>query len=286
LRLRDLENKATYIIREALSVAKNPATLWSTGKDSTTMLYLIREVRPDITVIHIDTGYKFPEIYEFRDRLAEEWNLNLRVFSNLEARATPFDKRKDARFRCCMERKVMALKMAIEELKVDYLFVAIRNDEHPVRGKERHFSPRYDADALRMLSDLYGEDAPWVSEEVGKLKNSPAPAWNYLDQPVEIGDIYQLEFPGAHHVRVHPLLDWNVEDVWAYVRWRNLPVNPLYFRGYSSLGCWPCTKKTMDESRSLDELIEKVTKVRERGGRAQDKESEDTMQMLRAAGYM
>ncbi|RDD52766.1 MAG: sulfate adenylyltransferase, partial [Candidatus Korarchaeota archaeon NZ13-K] len=83
--LRELEGKAIYIIREALATYRNPACLWSTGKDSTTLVYLVIQERPDIPVIHIDTGYKFPEIYEFRDRIAREWNLNLMIARNPDA---------------------------------------------------------------------------------------------------------------------------------------------------------------------------------------------------------
>ena len=279
-----LVSKSEYIIREAVHAAeekgKEIAMLWSTGKDSTTTLYLTRRIKPDITVIHIDTGYKFPEIYEFRDRIAEEWNLNLYV----KRRTTDVNPFNSDRLTCCTERKTKALKEVIEDLNIGYLIVSIRNDEHAVRGKERHFSPRYDVDALRMLKEAYGEDVPWINDEIEKQAKEGG--WIYLDQPVELWDLYQTDFPGAHHVRVHPLLDWPLEAVWAFIKKEKLPVNPLYLKGYSSLGCWPCTQRTMEPCSSLDEFFEKVVKVVERGGRAQDKEDEHAMLMLRKAGYM
>jgi len=281
--LDDLVSKSIYIIREAVIAAeranKNIAMLWSTGKDSTTTLYLARQVKPDIFVIHLDTGFKFPEIYEFRDRLAEEWNLNL-VVKRRNTNVTPFN---SDRFTCCMERKTKALREVIDELDIGYLIVSIRNDEHVVRGKERHFSPRYDADALRMLQEAYGEDAVWMNDEI--KKQAEEGGWIYLDQPVELWDLYQTDFPGAHHVRVHPLLDWPLEAVWEFIKREKIPMNPLYLQGYSSLGCWPCTQRTMTPSKTIDEFIEKVKSVEERGGRAQDKEDVDTMLMLRKAGY-
>ncbi len=268
--LKDLENKAVYIINEAFASFKKPATLWSTGKDSTLLLYLITKVagHPEIPVIHLDTGFKFPEIYEFRDKIAREWNLNLVISRNDDLDITPF---KVDRFTCCHHRKTLNLRKVIEENGFDAIFVAIRWDEHGIRGKERHFSPRDE----NML-------------------------WDYRNQPIEIGDLYQTEYPSAHHVRVHPIIDWPLEAVWRYTLVKDLPVNPLYFKGYSSLGCWPCTKPTIPEEQwypiyqlylegrkreALEKLIPMVVNVTERSGRAQDKEKE-LMQKLRFLGYM
>ena len=86
--LRELENKSIYIIREAFCHFKKPALLWSIGKDSTTLLWLIRKAffgKVPFPVMHIDTTYKFPEMYKFRDDWAKEWNLDLIVERNEEA---------------------------------------------------------------------------------------------------------------------------------------------------------------------------------------------------------
>lgn len=251
--------KSIYIIREAKAKFKNPCVLWSTGKDSTTLLHLIKQAffgEIPFPVVHIDTGYHYPELLKFRDKIAKEWGLNLVVIKNERAEATP----ESSRFECCTQRKTLALKNYIEENKIDAVLVSIRWDEHGIRGKERYFSPRT-------------HDFKWM----------------YLNQPVEVWDLYQTEFPGASHVRVHPLLHWSLTDVWRYVKENNLPVNPLYFEGFTSLGCKPCTSPTLiPPPKSIDEIIQrlKAREVRERQGRAQDKEEEDIMQRLRALGYL
>ena len=88
LDLKDLENRTIYIVREAYAEFKKPAVLWSVGKDSTTMLWLCRKAffgKIPFPVIHIDTGYKFKEMYDFRDRITREWGLDLLVAKNEEA---------------------------------------------------------------------------------------------------------------------------------------------------------------------------------------------------------
>ena len=97
--LRTLESKSVYIIREAHNKFKNPAVLWSCGKDSTALLWLCKKAffgRVPFKVIHIDTGYKFREIYEFRDSVAEKWNLNMEIAGSSSA-----VKPEDGRFKCC-----------------------------------------------------------------------------------------------------------------------------------------------------------------------------------------
>lgn len=257
--MKSLVEESIYIIREAKAKFKNISVLWSTGKDSTTLLYLIKEAffgEVPFPVVHIDTGYNYSELLEFRDKIAEEWSLNLKVIKNKDATATP----ETSRFKCCTQRKTVALKKYIEKNKIDAVLVSIRCDEHGIRGKERVFSPR--------TSDF---------------------KWLYLNQPVEIWNLYQTEYPEASHVRVHPLLYWSLIDVWNFVKENNLPVNPLYFKGYTSLGCKPCTIPTLlPPPKTTDEIIErlKAEETQERAGRAQDKEETYIMQRLRALGYM
>lgn len=254
--LGGLVGKSVYILRETRARFRNPCVLWSTGKDSTATLSLCREAflgEVPFPVVHIDTGYKFPEIYEFRERLAKEWGLDLVVAKNEGARATP-----EQKFECCHQRKTLALKRCVEEHGFDAVVVSIRRDEHGIRMKERFFSPR-----------------------------TPDFRWLYADQPAEPWGLFQTEFLGTSHVRVHPLLHWTVSEVWEYVRQRGLPVNPLYFKGYTSLGCEPCTAPTLvPPPKSLDELIGRLGETEERAGRAQDKEEAHIMQRLRALGYM
>jgi len=142
--LKDLENKTLYIIREAYAEFKRPAVLWSTGKDSTTMLWLCRKAffgKIPFPVIHIDTGYKFKQMYEFRDRIAAEWGLDLVIARNEEAMKEGIGP-KDGKFECCTKLKTQALMECLEKNGFDAFILAIRRDEHGIRAKERYFSPR------------------------------------------------------------------------------------------------------------------------------------------------
>ena len=265
LELKDLENRSIYILREAYAEFKRPAVLWSTGKDSTATLWLCRKAffgKIPFPVIHIDTTYKFKQMYAFRDNLAREWGMNLIVARNEEAIKEGVDP-KDGKFECCTSLKTQALMKCLDENGFDALILAIRRDEHGIRAKERYFSPR---------------DSEFK--------------WNYRDQPLEMWDQYQSLTEEKTHTRVHPILHWRELDVWEYVRQENLPVNSMYFalggKRYRSLGCEPCTFPIDSNAKTIDEIVEelKETKIAERSGRAQDKEKAFTMQKLRALGYM
>src|SRR5512137_1097573 len=111
--LTELENKSIFIIREAYYRFKDIAMLWSVGKDSTTLLWLVRKAffgRIPFPVIHIDTGYKFPEMYEFRDRLAKEWGFELIVGKNEEKLKAGMGPETGMKLECCTELKTNALK--------------------------------------------------------------------------------------------------------------------------------------------------------------------------------
>lgn len=263
--LQQKEQQSIFIIREAEGRFENPAMLWSVGKDSTTNVWLARKAffgEVPFPVIHIDTGYKFPEMYAFRDRLVKEWNLNLIVAQNQEAVRAGMHPNQGAD-RCCGALKTEALKQLIEKEGFDALILAIRRDEHGIRAKERVFSPR----------DEHFH-------------------WDYQNQPPEMWDLYTGLSKDQSHMRIHPLLAWTELDVWEYVRQEGIPVNPLYFsrngKRYRSLGCVPCTKPVDSEADTLDKIVDelKTTDVTERSGRAQDKEKAYMMQKLRALGYM
>jgi sulfate adenylyltransferase subunit 2 len=263
--LQQLEQRSIMIIREAKAQFKNLAVLWSTGKDSTATLWLCRKAflgKIPFPAVHIDTGYKFPQIYEFRDRIAKELDLNLIIAKNEEAMRNGINPEK-GKFECCTALKTEALKRLIEKEKFDALILAIRRDEHGIRAKERYFSPR-DKDFK----------------------------WDYKNQPAEVWDLYVKPSEDFSHTRVHAILHWTELDVWQYVKQEKMPVNPLYFakdgKRYRSLGCMPCTLPIPSNAKTIDEVVEelKTTKIQERAGRAQDKEQAYTMQKLRSLGYM
>jgi len=156
-----LENQSIFIIREAYSQFRNVALLWSIGKDSTCLLWLVRKAffgKIPFPVLHIDTTHKFQEIYEFRAKYVKEWDLNLLIAKNEEALARGVGPDK-GKFECCNELKTIALKNAIAEYGFKALYLGIRRDEHGIRAKERVFSPR-------------DEDFEW------DYKNQPPELWD------------------------------------------------------------------------------------------------------------
>ncbi len=128
--LDKLENQSIFIIREAYSQFKNVAILWSIGKDSTTLLWLVRKAffgKLPFPALHIDTTHKFQEIYDFRAKYAKEWDLNLIIAKNEEALAKGVGPDK-GKFQCCNELKTVALKKAIAEQGFKALYLVIRRD--------------------------------------------------------------------------------------------------------------------------------------------------------------
>ncbi|MFH2013216.1 MAG: sulfate adenylyltransferase subunit CysD [Pseudomonadota bacterium] len=264
--LNELENKSIYIIREAYYHFKDIGMLWSVGKDSTVLLWLCRKAffgRIPFQVIHIDTGYKFPQIYTFRDRYSKEWKLNLRIGKNEEAIGECIGPQNNNKFKCCSELKTNALKKLVNKEGYKAILLGIRRDEHGIRAKERYFSPR----------DIQFE-------------------WDYKNQPPELWDMYKSESDDRTHIRVHPLLDWTEMDIWNYIKREDIPYNELYSsvdgKRYRSIGCHPCCEPIDSNANDVDSIIAelKVAKTRERAERSQDKEEAYMMQKLRALGYM
>jgi sulfate adenylyltransferase subunit 2 len=236
------------------------------GKDSTTMLWLCRKAffgKIPFPVIHIDTGFKFKQMYQFRDKITREWGLELLVARNEEAIRENVGPSKIDKLECCTRLKTDALKNCLDKYGFDALILAIRRDEHGIRAKERYFSPR-------------DEDFKW----------------DYKNQPLEMWNQYQGLVDTGVHMRIHPILHWRELDVWEYVKSEGIPANPMYFakdgERYRSLGCEPCTLPIKSDAATVDQVVEelKATKIAERSGRAQDKEDMFTMQKLRSLGYM
>jgi len=267
LYLDELENESIRVIREAYWRYKNKlAVLWSMGKDSTTMLHLVRKSffgEVPFPVIHIDTSFKFKEIYEFRDKYAKKWKLNLVIARNEAALQRSVCPSKGL-FECCNTLKTEALKQAIDQNKLEALLLAIRRDEHSIRAKERYLSPR---------------DANF--------------SWNYQQQPLEMrGEINFPAVTAGIHFRVHPMLAWREIDIWRYTKRERLPVINLYFaksgKRFRSIGCATCCEPVVSRANDINKVINELesTKIAERSGRCQDKEKEYMMQKLRSLGYM
>ena len=287
-----LENKSVHILREAYSELGNLCMLWSIGKDSTVLLWLARKAffgHVPIPLVHIDTHHKIPEMIEYRDRLAAEWNLDMIYGENTEA----LEKKETSpdgnvsHIDCCMRLKTEALTNTLNGSWPRYRYnhsrgvyekdssreaytgviVGARADEEGSRSKERYFSPRD--------------------------KNND---WDVGDQPPEFWNQYKTDWAPGTHVRVHPLLDWTELDVWEYIGRENIPVVPLYFdqgdgTRYRSLGCAPCTTPVQSTAKNVPEIIEelktgKFANIAERSGRAQDKEGGGGLEELRRSGYM
>lgn len=264
--LDELESKSIYIIREAYKQFKNIALLWSIGKDSTTLLWLCRKAfygKIPFPVIHIDTSFKFPEIYQYRDEYAKKWDLKLLVGRNEEALKAGVNPKTGNKLTCCNELKTNALKMLMEKQKLKALLLGIRRDEHGIRAKERYFSPR--------------------DQEF---------KWNYKDQPPELWDQFKSKSDDDTHIRVHPLLHWSELNIWQYIKRENIPIVKLYFavngKRYRSIGCHTCCSPIDSNANTIDKIVEELstTNTAERAGRAQDKESAYIMQKLRSLGYM
>ena len=220
-----LENKSVHILREAYSELGNLCMLWSIGKDSTVLLWLARKAffgHVPIPLVHIDTHHKIPEMIEYRDRLAAEWNLDMIYGENTEAleKKETYPDGNVSHIDCCMRLKTEALTNTLNGSWPRYRYnhsrgvyekdssreaytgviVGARADEEGSRSKERYFSPRD--------------------------KNND---WDVGDQPPEFWNQYKTDWAPGTHVRVHPLLDWTELDVWEYIGRENIPVVPLYF---------------------------------------------------------
>lgn len=267
--LDKLENQSIFIIREAFNQFEDLAMLWSMGKDSSVLLWLARKAffgHVPFPILHVDTSYMIPQMIEFRDYYADKWDLDLRVGQDTESvnNNETFPDGDLTRVQCCSALKKDAMEDLIEENQFNGIFAGIRRDEEGTRAKERYFSPR--------------------SEE-GQ--------WDYRDQPPEFWDKYKTDFEPGTHLRIHPLLHWTEINVWEYIDRERIPVVSLYFsdekrRRYRSLGCAPCTSMIDSAARTVPEIIDELraSRDRERSTRAQDQESEEAFELLRASGYM
>jgi sulfate adenylyltransferase subunit 2 len=262
-RLDDLEAQSIFIFREAHARLKRLALLWSLGKDSNVMIWIAHKAffgRVPFPALHVDTGKKFAEMYAFRDRYADEWNLDLKIEPCPPIDAVDPTLPPAAR---SAARKTEGLKLALQKYGFDGLIAGIRRDEEPTRAKERVFSPR----------GLEG-------------------GWDVREQPPEFWDHFNASPPPGAHLRIHPILHWTELDIWLYTKREGIPIIPLYLardgKRYRSLGDQDITFPVASQAGTIDEIIRELeaTQVPERAGRAMDHEAEDAFERLRVGGYL
>lgn len=292
--LRALEAESIHILREVVAEFSNPVMLYSVGKDSSVMLRLAQKAfhpaKIPFPVLHVDTGYKFKEMYEFRDNLAKELGLNLIVHTNqaaLDAGTNPF---KLGTQKCCALLKTRALLDALEAGGYDAAFGGARRDEEKSRAKERIYSFR----------DKFGQ-------------------WDPKNQRPELWNVYNAKIEKGETIRVFPLSNWTELDIWRYIEVEKIPIVPLYFakerpmlvRGLSiaplehnypiqigekpemvkvrmrSLGCTYCTGAIRSEAETLPQLMDELVQFKrsERENRIIDHDTEGSMEIKKREGY-
>jgi len=290
--LEQLESISVHILREAYANFKELCMLWSIGKDSTVLLWLARKAflgHVPFPLVHIDTGYKIPEMIEYRDKLTQQWHLNMIYGINTEAlnNKQTFPDGNAGRIECCRILKTETLEHtlsgrwpryrynhSVKKYEIDSntepftgVIVGVRADEEGTRSKERYFSPR----------DRQND-------------------WDIAEQPPEFWNQYKTDFAPGTHVRIHPLLDWTELNIWEYIEREKIPTVSLYYnqgdgKRYRSLGCRPCTNPIESDASTVRAVIEelrsgKLANIAERSGRAQDAEDGGGLETLRRDGYM
>ena len=293
--IKYLESESIHIIREAYAEAKNPVMLYSLGKDSSVMLHLAKKAfypsKIPFPLLHVDTLWKFKEMYEFRDKIVNEEKLELLVFTNPEGKKNninPIDNGSEVHTDIM---KTQALKMALDKYQFDIAFGGARRDEEKSRAKERIFSFR-------------SSDHKWDP------KNQRPELWNNFN--CRKGD--------GESIRVFPLSNWTEIDIWQYLYQEKIDIVPLYFASkrkvvdwngmlidvndkrlpiknndlvktkrvrFRTLGCYPLTGAIESNAENLEEIILEILKstVSERQGRAIDKDSNASMEQKKQEGY-
>ncbi|MBT3475494.1 sulfate adenylyltransferase subunit 2 [bacterium] len=263
--LKELESEAIFILREVVAEFKNPVMLYSVGKDSSVMLHLARKAffpsKIPFPLLHVDTGYKFREMYEFRDSFTKEIGANLIVYRNEEAIQKGFHPSKNGIAKCCGALKTQALLDALSKYNFNAAIGGARRDEEKSRAKERIFSFR----------DSFGQ-------------------WNPKSQKPELWNIFNGEIDEEESVRIFPLSSWTETDIWNYIKHEGIKITPLYFARnrnmiiqdnslvpsddinnqgstkvksrFRSLGCMPCTGAIRSDATDIDMIIEETIKAK------------------------
>ncbi len=293
--LRHLEAESIYILREAVAEAQNPVMMYSIGKDSGVMLHLARKAfypaLPPFPLLHIDTRWKFQEMYLFRDFIARESGMELLVHTNPEAikkNINPFDHGSALHTDIT---KTEALKQALDYYKFDVVFGGARRDEEKSRAKERIFSFR-----------------------------TSSHRWDPKNQRPELWNLYNTRKRPGESIRVFPLSNWTELDIWQYIYQENIPIVPLYLAKprpvvirpemimmiddercrimpgekvqikkirFRTLGCYPLTGAFESEAETLEDILLEIIHARqsERQGRKIDTDSAGSMEKKKQEGY-
>ncbi len=290
--LKQLEAESIFIMREVAAEFERPVMLYSVGKDSSVMVHLARKAfypgRIPFPLLHVDTGYKFREMYEFRDKFVKSIGAELLVHKHEQSGSmNPFDYGTQ---KCCAILKTQALLDAIKNGKYDAAFGGARREEEKSRAKERIFSFR---------------------DELGQ--------WDPRNQRPELWSLYNARVNKGESIRVFPLSNWTELDIWLYIHAENIPVVPMYFakkqemvvrdeqlipldgpvplkKGekpeqvmcrFRTLGCYPCTGAIRSTAKTVPEIIEEMMTVRisERSTRVIDHDAEGSMETKKKEGY-
>ena len=293
--LERIESEAIHIIRETVSEATNPVMLYSIGKDSAVMLHLARKAfypaPPPFPLLHVDTGWKFNEMYQFRDLIVKDAGMELIVFKNkdgLSKGINPFDHGSEIHTDIM---KTQALKEALDFYGFDFAFGGARRDEEKSRAKERILSFR-----------------------------SSSHVWDPKNQRPELWDLYNYNKNEGETARVFPISNWTELDIWQYIYKESIPIVPLYFslqrpfvnrdgtllmidddrfmlnKGeeikilsarFRTLGCYPLTAAVESNAKSItDILLELIdSNTSERDGRLIDTDSAGSMEKKKKEGY-
>ncbi|MDP8985954.1 MAG: sulfate adenylyltransferase subunit CysD [Pseudomonadota bacterium] len=292
--LQRLEAESIHIFREVIAEADKPVMLYSVGKDSAVMLHVARKAfhpaAPPFPLLHVDTTWKFRDMYALRDRTAAQSGMQLLVHQNPEAKArgiNPFDHgplHTDL-------WKTEGLKQALDKYGFDAAFGGARRDEEKSRAKERIFSFR-----------------------------SANHRWEPKSQRPELWRLYNAKKARGESIRVFPLSNWTELDVWQYIHLQNIPIVPLYFAAkrptvvrdgsilmvdddrfrlrpgetpvlrsirFRTLGCYPLTGAVESEAVTLPQIIKEMllTTTSERQGRAIDHDQSASMEKKKQEGY-
>ncbi len=281
--IKQLELQAIDLIREvcATNNLDDIVVFYSIGKDSSVMLRLFEKAfypqKIPVKFMHIDTGYKFKEMYEFRDKVAQK--IDLIVYKH-PAELNPFtDGRKYTDV-----MKTQALKNALSQYKFKIAFGGSRRDEEKSRAKER-------------LVSIRDENC----------------RWNPREQNPEIPPLYNTFVTDDTSLRIFPLSNWTEADIWEYIKLENIEVVPLYFATerrvietdsgsyiatqndtgelkqvrFRTLGCYPLTGAILSEAKNVDDILKELknTKYTERITRVIDYDAEGSMEIKKKEGY-